>query len=73
MKFDGKKLRKIREALDLTRADIAEEIGISPHTIYMWESGRRKINALAEYALNCFFEKKFRKSPENSEKSEFTS
>lgn len=48
----GQKLRSARDALGLSRSDVARKIGVTPQTIYLWETGRSQplrkyIHALA--------------------------
>ncbi len=35
-------LRELREAAGLTQLEVAYRLGVTPHTVYMWESGRRE-------------------------------
>ena len=36
-----KSLKELREAAGLTQLQVAYELGVTPQTVYMWESGRR--------------------------------
>lgn len=36
----GQKLRTARDALGLSRSEVARKIGVSMQTIYLWETGR---------------------------------
>lgn len=35
-------MRKYRTLLGLTQMDIAKQLGVSPNTVSMWETGERK-------------------------------
>lgn len=38
----GKAIRSAREACGITKLDLARSVGVNPHTIYLWESGRSR-------------------------------
>ncbi len=42
MTEEKRTLRELREAAGLTQLEVAYRLGVTPHTIYMWESGRRE-------------------------------
>lgn len=44
-------LKALRERLGLTRQQLAEELDIDPHHVYMLESGRRQITRILELAV----------------------
>lgn len=53
LKFDGRKLRTLRRAADLTQVELAEEIGMTSEYISMLERGALKnpsVKALAKIA-----------------------
>lgn len=58
MKIDLSKLRELREKAQLTRRDLADDIGCREHTIIRWETGKTK-NPLPVYkkALLDFYKK----------------
>jgi len=37
-----KTLKELREEAGLTQLEVAYQIGVTPQTVYMWESGRRE-------------------------------
>lgn len=45
-------LRSARERLGLTQRQVAEAIGVHPHTYQRWEAGRAKPNHAATVALS---------------------
>jgi len=58
MKIDLTKLREIREALKLTRKELAEEIGCIENTISRWENGTtEKPLGIYRKSLEKFYEK----------------
>ncbi len=42
MPEEKRTLRELREAAGLTQLEVAYRLGVTPHTVYMWESGRRE-------------------------------
>ncbi len=42
MTEEKRTLRELREAAGLTQLEVAYRLGVTPHTVYMWESGRRE-------------------------------
>ena len=42
MAEEKRTLRELREAAGLTQLEVAYRLGVTPHTVYMWESGRRE-------------------------------
>jgi len=40
----GRRIRELREAKGLSQAALAQELGVSPVTVYRWESGAREIS-----------------------------
>lgn len=39
----GQELRARREAMNLSQAELARRLGVSPQTVYKWETDRVKI------------------------------
>ena len=37
-----KTLKQLREESGLTQLEVAYKLGVTPQTVYMWESGRRE-------------------------------
>lgn len=37
----GKRIKVFREAKGLTKRELAEMMGVTPTTVYLWETGRR--------------------------------
>ncbi len=37
-----KTLKELREEAGLTQLQVAYQLGVTPQTVYMWESGRRE-------------------------------
>lgn len=48
-------LRYLREIHDLTPEALAQEIGIEPKLVEVWETGRRQPNSKQQTALEKFF------------------
>lgn len=44
-------LTKAREAAGLTRTQLAVRCGVSERSVYRWESGERRITAMADIAI----------------------
>lgn len=55
----GLQLRKHREATDISAAELAEAVGVSPLTVFAWERGRSMPNGAVLFrvaaALSCSF------------------
>jgi len=47
----GLELRMLREGAGLTRAKLAELVGVSEQTVWRWESGRVRVRGVALVAL----------------------
>ena len=41
--MNGLDIKKIREFIGLTQAELAQKLGVKTNTIYCWESGRRNL------------------------------
>lgn len=62
--FPNDKVRPIREALGLSRAEFAERLNVSPDAVRHWENGIRTINGpavivLHQLAAEATLQKKF--------------
>ena len=40
--MNGKKIRELREAMDLSQQQFAVELDVSVQTVYRWEAGKSK-------------------------------
>ena len=51
----GARIREARMKAGLTQAEVAKLLGVSPHSVWSWESGRLKPNHghLVELAYRC--------------------
>jgi DNA-binding transcriptional regulator YiaG len=49
--MDGQELRRQREALGLTQAQLATRFGVSLRTLQEWEYGDRAIRPMVELAM----------------------
>lgn len=38
----AKTLRQLRQEAGLTQLEVAYRLGVTPHTVYMWEAGKRE-------------------------------
>jgi DNA-binding transcriptional regulator YiaG len=47
----GLELRMLREGAGLTRAALAQLVGVSEQTVWRWESGRVRVRGVALVAL----------------------
>lgn len=52
LNMNSKQIRNIREKLKMTQFDLAVKIGVTPTTIYLWESGKVTPSSLALEKLN---------------------
>ena len=49
----GQELRDIRDELDLTQGQLAEQLGVWLNTVSGWEIGRAEIPRVVELAATC--------------------
>lgn len=49
--MNGEKLRKVRDDLQLTQAQLAEKLGVSANTVARWERDEMAIPPYLELAL----------------------
>jgi DNA-binding transcriptional regulator YiaG len=47
----GEKMKAARQSLELTQAQLADELGVKPNTVYRWESGILDVPKIAELAV----------------------
>lgn len=47
----GSELKKIRETLNLTQAELAEKLDVKQNTVYRWEADILPISRVVELAL----------------------
>ncbi len=55
MNIFGERLKRLRQSKKLTQQDLADELGISPSTIGMYEQGRREPDRTTLLAMSRFF------------------
>ena len=48
----GTEIKKIRETLAMTRSQLGEQLGVTPTTIYRWETGRSPVSKITVLALH---------------------
>jgi DNA-binding transcriptional regulator YiaG len=46
-----KVLRACREKRGISQADLADILGVDPHTVSRWETGTRKITRMARHCI----------------------
>ena len=51
----GKKIKRLRQNLDLTQDEFAEKIGASRHYISTWECGKRTISTPLLFEIHMVF------------------
>jgi DNA-binding transcriptional regulator YiaG len=59
LRVKAAEITRQREALGLTRAEVAKGIGVSVSAVEVWEKGRNMIGAFADTKLKTFFKKKW--------------
>lgn len=59
MHAKAKEIRGQREELGLSRAEVAQAIGVSETTITYWEQSRNLLNAYADMLLRFYFKRKW--------------
>ena len=50
-----KTLKELRQNAGLTQLDVAYRLGVTPHTVYMWETGKREPMAKAFLKLATLY------------------
>ncbi|MCC6476498.1 helix-turn-helix domain-containing protein [bacterium] len=58
--FDGARIKRLREDLNMTQENFAHEIGVTFATVNRWENGRTTPNKVAQKVL-MLVERKLRK------------
>lgn len=58
--FDGARIKRLREDLNMTQENFAHEIGVTFATVNRWENGRTTPNKVAQKVLHLL-ERKLRK------------
>ncbi len=59
--FDGGRIKRLREELNMTQENFAHEIGVTFATVNRWENGRTTPNKVAQKVL-LLLERKLRKT-----------
>ena len=54
----GEELKRARNALGISRSELARAIGSNHSTIGSWETGRHKVGAVAEKSIRDLMEDK---------------
>ncbi len=54
----GSEVRRLREALGLTQAELAEELGVHPITISRWERDKARVPSAAARLLTILVKAK---------------
>jgi DNA-binding transcriptional regulator YiaG len=57
VKWDAKSVRGLRRHLDLTQAQLAEELGVRQQTVSEWETGQYAPRGASERLLNIVAER----------------
>jgi DNA-binding transcriptional regulator YiaG len=57
VKWDARSVRGLRQHLDMTQAQLAEEIGVRQQTVSEWETGQYTPRGASEKLLNMVAEK----------------
>jgi DNA-binding transcriptional regulator YiaG len=65
---NGEKMKAARQSLELTQAQLADELGVKANTVYRWESGILDVPKIAELAVETLVSRAKKRSGKKASK-----